>query len=143
MPCLSGGCGMPGRMAVANAIGYAEHRSRSHDAVIRVYDATGNMIETYEHEGEFGQCRDNVQDGIVYAVCFKNVSGPWLQCEARAYPSELKRLLEWRAIPPPWRDRKMRAPRSACFPSATRINAQYQSRPSRRKTTQFARTRLR
>jgi hypothetical protein len=24
--------------AVANAIGYAEHRSRSHDAVIRVYD---------------------------------------------------------------------------------------------------------
>ena len=25
--------------AVANAIGYAEHFSRSHDAVIRVYDA--------------------------------------------------------------------------------------------------------
>jgi hypothetical protein len=24
--------------AVANAIGYAEHRSRTHDAVIRVYD---------------------------------------------------------------------------------------------------------
>jgi hypothetical protein len=27
-----------GPNAVANAIGYAEHRSRSHDAVIRVYD---------------------------------------------------------------------------------------------------------
>ena len=25
-----------------NAIGYAEHRSRSHDAVIRVYDELGN-----------------------------------------------------------------------------------------------------
>jgi hypothetical protein len=27
--------------AVANAIGYAEHYSRSHDAVIRVYDNAG------------------------------------------------------------------------------------------------------
>jgi len=31
--------------AVKNAIGYAEHHSRSHDAVIRVYDAAGNVIE--------------------------------------------------------------------------------------------------
>jgi len=37
---------------VSNAIGYAEHRSRSHDAVIRVYDAAGNLIETHEHKGE-------------------------------------------------------------------------------------------
>jgi hypothetical protein len=35
--------------AAANAIGYAMHRSRSHDAVIRVYDTAGNMIETHEH----------------------------------------------------------------------------------------------
>jgi hypothetical protein len=35
--------------AVSNAIGYAEHRSRSHDAVIRVYDDSGNVIETHEH----------------------------------------------------------------------------------------------
>ncbi len=27
-----------GPNAISNAIGYAEHRSRSHDAVIRVYD---------------------------------------------------------------------------------------------------------
>ncbi len=33
--------------AVGNAIGYAEHYSRSHDAVIRVYDAAGNVIETH------------------------------------------------------------------------------------------------
>jgi len=34
--------------AVSNAVGYAEHRSRSHDAVIRVYDAAGSVIETHE-----------------------------------------------------------------------------------------------
>ena len=39
--------------AIANAIGYAKFRSRSHDAVIRVYDATGNVIETHEHAGDF------------------------------------------------------------------------------------------
>jgi hypothetical protein len=27
--------------------------SRSHDAVIRVYDATGNVIETHERKGDF------------------------------------------------------------------------------------------
>ena len=39
--------------AVANAIGYATHRSRSHDAVIHVYDSAGNVIETHEHKGDF------------------------------------------------------------------------------------------
>jgi hypothetical protein len=39
--------------AVGNAIGYGEHRSRSHDAVIRVYDEAGNVIETHEHAGDF------------------------------------------------------------------------------------------
>ena len=33
--------------AVSNAIGYAQFYSRSHDAVIRVYDMTGNVIETH------------------------------------------------------------------------------------------------
>jgi hypothetical protein len=42
-----------GPKAVANAIGYAEHRSRSHDAVIRVYDEVGNVTETHAHAGEF------------------------------------------------------------------------------------------
>jgi len=36
-----------------NAVGYAMHSSRSHDAVIRVYDAAGNVIETHEHAGDF------------------------------------------------------------------------------------------
>jgi hypothetical protein len=37
--------------AVSSAIGYAMHSSRSHDAVIRVYDAAGNVTETHEHAG--------------------------------------------------------------------------------------------
>ena len=36
-----------------NAIGYAMHSSRSHDAVIRVYDDAGDVIETHEHKGDF------------------------------------------------------------------------------------------
>ena len=36
-----------------NAIGYAMHSSRSHDAVIRAYDAGGNVIETHRHKGDF------------------------------------------------------------------------------------------
>jgi len=36
-----------------NAIGYAMHYSRSHNAVIRVYDAAGNVIETHEHKERF------------------------------------------------------------------------------------------
>ena len=39
--------------AVANAIGYASHYSRSHGAVIRVYDSAGNVIETQEHKSDF------------------------------------------------------------------------------------------
>ena len=39
--------------AVRNAIGYAMYGSRSHDAVIRVYDEAGNVIETHEPKGEF------------------------------------------------------------------------------------------
>jgi hypothetical protein len=39
----------------SNAIGYAKFYSRSHDAVINVYDERGNVIETHEHKGEFKQ----------------------------------------------------------------------------------------
>ena len=33
--------------AVANAISYAMHYSRSHESVIRLYDDAGNVIETH------------------------------------------------------------------------------------------------
>jgi hypothetical protein len=38
---------------VINAIGYAMHYSRSHNAVIRVYDEAGKVIERHEHAGDF------------------------------------------------------------------------------------------
>ena len=36
-----------------DAIGYANFYSRSHDAVIRVYNDAGNVIETPEQGGDF------------------------------------------------------------------------------------------
>ncbi len=39
--------------AISNAIGYAEFFSRSHHAVIRVYNEAGNVIEKHEQAGDF------------------------------------------------------------------------------------------
>ena len=36
-----------------DAIDYAKFYSHSYDAVIRVFDQAGNVIETHEHAGEF------------------------------------------------------------------------------------------
>jgi len=41
-----------GQNAISNAIGYAQFYSRSHRAVIRVYDAAGNVIATHEYAGD-------------------------------------------------------------------------------------------
>jgi hypothetical protein len=38
---------------VDHAVGYVQFYSRSHHAVIRVYDAGGNVIETHEYHGHF------------------------------------------------------------------------------------------
>ena len=43
--------------AVSNAVDYAKFHSRSHDAVIRVYDEAGNVIATHEHAGGFKKRR--------------------------------------------------------------------------------------
>jgi hypothetical protein len=51
MRCHSAGCGTLGPNAAANAIEYAEYRSRSQDAVIRVYDQAGNVIENARARG--------------------------------------------------------------------------------------------
>jgi hypothetical protein len=42
-----------GPNAISNAVGYAQHCSRSHDAVIRVYNEADNVIKTHEHKGDF------------------------------------------------------------------------------------------
>jgi hypothetical protein len=39
--------------AISNAVDYAKFRSRSHRAVIRVFDESANVIETREHAGDF------------------------------------------------------------------------------------------
>jgi hypothetical protein len=44
---------MQGANAISNAIGYAKFFSRSHDAVIRVYDESGNVLEMHEQAGGF------------------------------------------------------------------------------------------
>jgi hypothetical protein len=41
------------QIAILNETNYAKFYSRSHDAVIRVYDAAGNVIDTHEHAGDF------------------------------------------------------------------------------------------
>ena len=35
------------------AVDYAKFYSRSHHALIHVYDDAGNVIETHEHKGDF------------------------------------------------------------------------------------------
>jgi hypothetical protein len=42
-----------GPNAIRDAIGHVKFYSRSHDAVIRIYDAAGNVIETQEYTGDF------------------------------------------------------------------------------------------
>jgi hypothetical protein len=37
----------------SDAVDYAKFFTRSPDAVIRVYDAAGNVIDTHEHRGDF------------------------------------------------------------------------------------------
>ena len=57
-----------GPNAVSNAIGYAKIRSRSHDAVIRVYDEAGNVIETHEHTGARNYRKGNNETLSVVAM---------------------------------------------------------------------------
>jgi len=42
-----------GPNAISNATSFAKFNSRSHDAVIRVYDEAGNVIEIHEQADEF------------------------------------------------------------------------------------------
>ena len=49
MRCGTVACWYGEPNAASHAIGYAMHRSRSHDGVIRVYDVAGHVIETHEH----------------------------------------------------------------------------------------------
>jgi hypothetical protein len=52
--------------AVSNAIGYAKFFSRTHDAVIRVYDEAGNVIETRNGAPSFSGKSVDWRTGIQY-----------------------------------------------------------------------------
>ena len=62
-----------------HAIGYALHSSRSHAAVIRVYDAAGNVIEAHERKGRIKAPSAAVfrprHLRIVRSTCIKIVKG--------------------------------------------------------------------
>jgi hypothetical protein len=53
MRCPFGRLSYGGRDAINNAIDYAKFRSRSHHAVIRVYDEAAIVIETHKAAGDF------------------------------------------------------------------------------------------
>ena len=42
-----------GSNAIVDAVGYAKSYSQPHPIVIRVYDATGNVIETLDYKSQF------------------------------------------------------------------------------------------
>lgn len=42
-----------GPKAIRDAMDHAKFYSRSHDAVVRVYDDAGNVTATHEHRGDF------------------------------------------------------------------------------------------
>jgi hypothetical protein len=48
MRCHLVGCGTVSQAPVSNAVDYTKFRSRSHNAVIRVYDEAGNVIRVHE-----------------------------------------------------------------------------------------------
>src|SRR5258705_4312358 len=71
--------------AISNAIGYAKHRSRSHHAVIRVYDDAGDVIETHEHKGRF-------QSMVSFSVA-KSVPNPtWFAASSSPFNGTISQL---------------------------------------------------
>ena len=54
----SGACWDGEPNAVSNAIDCAKFFSLSHHALIRVYDAAGEVTETQEHAGRFPKSRE-------------------------------------------------------------------------------------
>ena len=54
--------------AISNAVSYAKFYSRAQGAVIRVYDATGTVIETHESRGRFQRVVDGPRRNIMGEV---------------------------------------------------------------------------
>jgi hypothetical protein len=56
--------------AIGNAINYAKPFSRSHNAVIRVYDEAGNVIEEQRAQGRFQRVVITSHAIRAISVCF-------------------------------------------------------------------------
>jgi hypothetical protein len=54
--------------AVTNAIDYAKFYSRSHDAVIRIYDDAGNVFQRGSARADFPGCIADEADGILSTI---------------------------------------------------------------------------
>jgi hypothetical protein len=65
-----------------HAIGYAMHSSRSADAVIRVYDAAGNVIETHRHKGDFTGLQQVLRSCSFFADTF--ATGAEIGCKLQS-----------------------------------------------------------
>jgi hypothetical protein len=78
MRCHSVGFGYAEPNAVSNAIGYAKFFSRSHPAVLRVYDVTGNVTETHEYVGVFKECSFDFNENpeLPSAACWTIICFP-------------------------------------------------------------------
>jgi hypothetical protein len=56
---------------LSTAIGYAKFFSRSHDAVIRVYDDAGNVSKTHQQAGEFKESPKDIATLACIACSYK------------------------------------------------------------------------
>jgi hypothetical protein len=75
--------------AIGNAIRCAKFFSRLHDAMIRIYDDAGNVIETHEHTGDF-----------LWRSCSPSFHESWGRC--------LRLAMKWR----PWRTKSPALPQA-------------------------------
>jgi hypothetical protein len=75
------GCGLATRTQFSKAIGYAKFRSRSHDAVIRVYDESGNVIETPRARGRFQRVVSLPSIPLRLQICLRS------RCSRGRFPS--------------------------------------------------------
>jgi hypothetical protein len=67
----------------SNTVGYAKHYSRSHEAVIRVYDAAGNVIDTHERKS------DSVDSALPWRVDAANHAKFVFDFDPRFYPQSI------------------------------------------------------
>ena len=77
---------------ISDAVDYAKFDSRSHDALIRVYDDAGNVIETHEHIGDLGMTFGVGIKAPLDASVFTASAASFLLACMKAFPLSLDSL---------------------------------------------------